>query len=78
MGADREVTFHLSPDAGLVYADEGQLEQVILNLALNARDAMERGGKFTISTGLERLGRRVRRSATRASRSAPATTPGSP
>ncbi len=57
MGADREVTFHLSPHAGLVYADEGQLEQVILNLALNARDAMPRGGEFTLSTSLQRLGK---------------------
>jgi CheY-like chemotaxis protein len=56
MGAGREVTFHLSPEAGLVFADEGQLEQVILNLALNARDAMKRGGSFTISTSLEHLG----------------------
>ncbi len=56
MGADCEVSLRLSPDAGLVYVDEGQLEQAILNLALNARDAMERGGKFTMSTGLERLG----------------------
>ncbi len=56
MGADREVTFGLSPDAGMVYADEGQLEQVILNLALNARDAMSRGGRFTITTTRERLG----------------------
>jgi two-component system cell cycle sensor histidine kinase/response regulator CckA len=57
MSADREVTFHLSADAGLVYVDEGQLEQVILNLALNARDAMERGGRLGISTASERLGK---------------------
>jgi PAS domain S-box-containing protein len=56
MGADREVTFRLAPDAGMVHADEGQLEQVILNLALNARDAMTRGGNFTITTSREHLG----------------------
>jgi PAS domain S-box-containing protein len=55
MGADREVTLHLSPEAGLVFADEGQLEQVMLNLALNARDAMTAGGRFTIATAPERL-----------------------
>lgn len=56
MGANREVGFHLSPDAGLIYADEGQLEQMVLNLVLNARDAMKRGGSFTITTSLERIG----------------------
>jgi two-component system, cell cycle sensor histidine kinase and response regulator CckA len=55
MGASREVAFHLSPDAGLVFADQGQLEQVILNLALNSRDAMPCGGQFSVSTSLERL-----------------------
>jgi PAS domain S-box-containing protein len=55
MGATREVAFHLSPAAGLVFADQGQLEQVILNLALNSRDAMPRGGQFSVSTSLERL-----------------------
>jgi two-component system, cell cycle sensor histidine kinase and response regulator CckA len=55
MGASREVAFHLSPDAGLVFADQGQLEQVILNLALNSRDAMPRGGQFSVTTSLERL-----------------------
>jgi PAS domain S-box-containing protein len=55
MGADREVTLTLSPDAGSVFADEAQLEQAILNLALNARDAMASGGHFTITTALARL-----------------------
>ena len=57
MSADREVAFHLSADAGLVYVDQGQLEQVILNLTLNARDAMERGGQLSISTSSEQLGK---------------------
>jgi PAS domain S-box-containing protein len=55
MGADREVTITMSPEAGCVFADEAQLEQAVLNLALNARDAMPMGGHFTITTSLARL-----------------------
>lgn len=46
------IEFHidLSPELGNVETDPGQLEQVIVNLAINAQDAMPHGGKLTIST----------------------------
>jgi two-component system, cell cycle sensor histidine kinase and response regulator CckA len=50
IGEHIDVVTHLAADLGSVKADPGQLEQVIMNLAINARDAMPRGGQIVIRT----------------------------
>ncbi|MBI5826178.1 MAG: PAS domain S-box protein [Deltaproteobacteria bacterium] len=50
LGADITVAADLAPDLWTVLADEGNIEQVVMNLAVNARDAMPNGGHIVIKT----------------------------
>jgi two-component system, cell cycle sensor histidine kinase and response regulator CckA len=50
VGEDVEVSVVGSPELGTVRADQGQVEQVLMNLVVNSRDAMPEGGKMTIET----------------------------
>jgi CheY-like chemotaxis protein len=50
IGENIDLVAVLAPDLGRVKVDPGQIEQVIMNLAVNARDAMPQGGKLTLET----------------------------
>jgi len=55
LGADIEVQTDLAADLPPILGDPGQVEQAVINLAVNARDAMSGGGHLTLSTALETL-----------------------
>jgi two-component system, cell cycle sensor histidine kinase and response regulator CckA len=55
IGENIELTFNLDPNLGLVKMDPTQAQQILLNLVLNARDAMPGGGRIQIETNTCRL-----------------------
>jgi two-component system cell cycle sensor histidine kinase/response regulator CckA len=63
IGENIELEINHGRDLGLVRVDQGQLEQVIINLAVNARDAMIDGGTLTIRTGNVAVDDPIRRGA---------------
>lgn len=50
LGEDIELINHMNPNAGKVKADLGQIEQIVMNIAVNSRDAMPKGGRLIVET----------------------------
>ncbi len=50
IGEDIELISIAAPDLGLIHADPGQIQQIVMNMSVNARDAMPRGGKLILET----------------------------
>ncbi len=78
LGDRIRVTISLAPHLGLVRADAGQLEQVVMNLAVNARDAMPHGGQLTLTTANLDMPYRAEGEAPSPERGAPPVRRGSP
>lgn len=55
LGEHIHITLHLCPEPAIANVDPGQIEQVLTNLAINARDAMAQGGQLVIATGIRRV-----------------------
>jgi two-component system cell cycle sensor histidine kinase/response regulator CckA len=56
LGEDVKLSVKPSPRPSMVHGDAGMMEQIVLNLAVNARDAMPEGGRLTIATATEQIG----------------------
>jgi two-component system cell cycle sensor histidine kinase/response regulator CckA len=56
IGENLELVTALSPEIAMIRSDRGQIEQVIMNLVVNARDSMPNGGKIAVETANARLG----------------------
>jgi CheY-like chemotaxis protein len=52
LGENVELAIQLAPAGGVIYADPARVEQILMNLVLNARDAMPQGGRVTVDTAV--------------------------
>jgi PAS domain S-box-containing protein len=55
LGETIELSFQGTPDLPPIHADPGMIQQIVLNLCVNARDAMPRGGKLNLTTSVVRI-----------------------